>query len=136
FQALQSFNRLIHFTNWIVGHAHLALLGTMSTWAMAAIYYIIPVTLKRRIYSPALAEIQFWMVVSGFLLIMISLQVVGLIQGAEWLRGETVYKTVQDLRPYFVVRAIGGAMVVIGAYIQLYNIYKTVRSGRRMEATI
>ncbi len=136
FQAVQSFNRLIHFTQWIVGHAHLALLGSFSTIAMGAVYYIVPVTLKRRIWSPALAEIQFWMVVGGFLLIMISLQVVGLIQGAEWLRGETVYKTVQDLRPYFIVRAIGGSMVVVGAYIQLYNIYKTVRSGRRMEATI
>lgn len=136
FQAVQSFNRLIHFTNWIVGHAHLALLGSFSTIAMGAVYYIIPVTLKRRIYSPALAEIQFWMVVAGFLLIMISLQVVGLIQGAEWLRGEPVYKTVQDLRPYFIVRAVGGSMVVIGAYIQIYNIYKTVRAGRRMETVI
>jgi cytochrome c oxidase cbb3-type subunit I len=134
FQAVQSFNRLIHFTNWIVGHAHLALLGTMTTWVMAAIYYIIPVTLKRRIWSPGLAEVQFWLVVSGFLLIMISLQVVGLIQGAQWLRGEPVYKTVQDLKPYFAVRAMGGAMVVIGAYIQAYNIYKTVRSGPRMQA--
>ena len=136
FQAVQSFNRLIHFTNWIVGHAHLALLGAFSTISMGAVYYIIPVTLKRRIWSPALAEIQFWLVVGGFLLIMISLQVVGLIQGAEWLRGETVYKTVQDLRPYFSVRAVGGSMVVIGAYIQLYNIYKTVRSGKRMETAI
>ena len=101
---------------------------------MGAIYYIIPVTLKRRIYSPGLAEIQFWMVVSGFLLIMISLQVVGLIQGAEWLRGEPVYKTVQDLKPYFAVRAIGGSMVVVGAYIQAYNIYKTVRSGPRIQS--
>lgn len=136
FQAVQSFNRLIHFTNWIVGHAHLALLGTMTTWAMGAIYYIIPVTLKRRIWSPGLAEIQFWMVVTGFLLIMVSLQIVGLIQGAEWLRGEPVYKTVQDLKPYFAVRAFGGAMVVVSAYIQAYNIYKTVRSGPRMEAQV
>lgn len=136
FQAIQSFNRLIHFTNWIVGHAHLALLGTMTTWLMGMIYYVIPVTLKRRIWSPGLAEIQFWMVVSGFLLIMISLQIVGLIQGAEWLRGEPVYKTVQDLKPYFIVRAIGGSMVVIGAYIQAYNIFKTVRSGPRMEVTM
>ena len=33
FQSIQGFNRLIHFTNWIVGHAHLALLGTFSFWA-------------------------------------------------------------------------------------------------------
>jgi len=134
FQAVQSFNRLIHFTNWIVGHAHLALLGTMTLWAMAGIYYIIPVTLKRRIYSPALGEAQFWLVVSGFLLIMISLQVAGLIQGAAWLTGETVYKTLPDLKPFFVVRAVGGSMVVVGAYIQAYNIYKTVRSGQRIES--
>jgi cbb3-type cytochrome c oxidase subunit I len=133
FQAVQSFNRLIHITNWIVGHAHLALLGTMTTWVMGAIYYIIPVTLKRRIYSPGLAEIQFWLVTGGFLLIMISLQIVGLIQGAMWLNGETVYKSVPTLKPYFIVRAVGGAMVVVGGYIQLYNIYKTVRQGQRIE---
>lgn len=135
FQAIQSFNRLVHFTNWIVGHAHLALLGTFTLWAMGAIYYIVPVTLKRKIYSSGLAEIQFWLVTGGFLLIMISLQIAGLLQGSAWLMGETVYQTVPSLRPYFVVRAIGGSMVVIGGYIQLYNIYRTVRYGKRMENT-
>ena len=135
FQALQSFNRLIHFTNWIVGHAHLALLGTMTLWAMGGIYYIIPVTLKRRIYSPALAETQYWLVVFGFLLIMLSLQIVGLIQGASWLNGESVYKTVPTLKPFFIMRAVGGSMVVLGAYVQAYNIFRTVRGGARMDST-
>ncbi|NWJ45903.1 MAG: cbb3-type cytochrome c oxidase subunit I [Chloroflexi bacterium] len=136
FQAIQSFNRLVHFTNWIVGHAHLALLGTMTMWVMGAIYYIIPVTLKRRIWSPGLCEIQFWLVTGGFLLIMISLQIVGLIQGAMWLNGETVYKTVSSLKPFFMMRAFGGALVVIGGYIQLYNIYKTVRSGPKVDSFV
>jgi cbb3-type cytochrome c oxidase subunit I len=134
FNAIQSFNRLVHFTNWIVGHAHLALLGTFTLWSMGAIYYIVPVTLKRKIWSPGLCEIQFWLVTGGFLLIMISLQIVGLMQGAMWLNGETVYKTVPTLKPFFVMRAVGGAMVVIGGYIQLYNLYKTVRSGKKIDA--
>ncbi|HEX8598322.1 MAG TPA: cbb3-type cytochrome c oxidase subunit I [Chloroflexia bacterium] len=133
-QAIQGFNRLIHFTNWIVGHAHLALLGTFSFWAMGAIYYIIPVTLRRRIYSPGLAEIQFWLVTAGFLLMMLSLQIGGLIQGAMWLNGDSQYKVLPELKPYLVIRAISGAMIVISGILQAWNIYKTVTSSQPMMA--
>lgn len=133
-QAIQGFNRLIHFTNWIVGHAHLALLGTMSFWAMGAISYIIPVTLKRRMYSPGLAEVQFWLVTAGFLLMMISLQVGGLIQGAMWLNGDTVYQTLPAIKPFLVVRSVAGALIVLSGIIQAWNIYKTVTASQPMTA--
>ena len=121
-QSIQGFNRLIHFTNWIVGHAHLALLGTFSFWAMGAIYYIIPVTLKRRIYSPGLGEAQFWLITIGFLLMMISLQIGGLIQGAAWLNGDTVYKALaHDLKPYLIIRAVSGALIVISGIMQAWQ---------------
>lgn len=131
-QAIQGFNRLIHFTNWIVGHAHLALLGTFSFWAMGAIYYIIPVTLKRRIYSPGLAEAQFWTVTIGFLLMLISLQVGGLVQGSAWLNGDAVYRVLPALKPYLTVRAIAGALIVISGIMQAWNIYKTVTASQPM----
>ncbi len=133
-QAIQGFNRLIHFTNWIVGHAHLALLGTFSFWAMGAIYYIIPVTLKRRIYNPGLAEAQFWIVLAGFLLMMLSLQIGGLIQGAAWLNGDSVYKVLPEIKPYLVARAISGALIVISGIMQAWNIYKTVTASEPMTA--
>jgi cytochrome c oxidase cbb3-type subunit 1 len=133
-QAIQGFNRLIHFTNWIVGHAHLALLGTFSFIMMGAIYYIVPVTLRRRIYSPGLAEAQFWLVTAGFLLMMISLQVGGLVQGAAWLNGDSVYKVLPMLKPYLVVRAIAGALIVMSGILQAWNIYKTVTASEPMMA--
>jgi cytochrome c oxidase cbb3-type subunit I len=132
FQSIQGFNRLIHFTNWIVGHAHLALLGTFSFWLMGAIYYIVPVTLKRRIYSPGLGEVQFWLVTFGFLLMMLSLQIAGLIQGAAWMQGQTVPQTVPILKPYFVIRAISGALIVLSGIIQAWQMYKTVTVGERV----
>src|SRR5437762_1975864 len=131
-QAIQGFNRLIHFTNWIVGHAHLALLGTFSFWAMGAVYYIIPVTLKRRIYNPGLAEVQFWVLLSGFLLMMLSLQIGGLIQGAAWLSGDAVYKVLPEIKPYLTARAISGALIVIAGVMQAWNLYKTVTVGAPM----
>lgn len=133
-QAIQGFNRLIHFTQWIVGHAHLALLGTMSFWAMGAISYIIPVTLKRRMYSPGLAEVQFWLITAGFLLMMISLQVGGLIQGAMWLNGDTVYQTLPAIKPFLVVRSVAGALIVLSGILQAWNIYKTVTASQPMPA--
>ena len=63
---------------------------------MGAIYYIIPVTLRRRIYSPGLAEVQFWLITVGFLLMMLTLQIGGLIQGAAWLHGDTVQQGAAD----------------------------------------
>ncbi len=133
-QAIQGFNRLIHFTNWIVGHAHLALLGTFSFWAMGAIYFIIPVSLKRRIYSPGLAEAQFWLVTMGFLLMMLSLQIGGLVQGAMWMNGDPVYKVLPALKPYLVIRAISGAMIVVSGIMQAWNIYKTVTASEPVTA--
>jgi cbb3-type cytochrome c oxidase subunit I len=133
-QSIQAFNRLIHFTNWIVGHAHLALLGTFSFWAMGAIYYIIPVTLRRRVYSPGIAEAQFWLVTAGFLLMMLSLQIGGLIQGAMWLNGDSVYKVLPEIKPYLVARAVSGAMIVCSGILQAWNIYKTVTVSEPMPA--
>jgi cbb3-type cytochrome c oxidase subunit I len=132
FQSVQGFNRLIHFTQWIVGHSHLALLGTMSFWQMGAIYYIIPVVMRRRIHNPGLAEIQFWLITVGFLLMMISLQVAGLIQGAAWLNGNTVQQTLPMIRPYMYVRALSGALIVMAGVVQAWNIYKTMTVGERV----
>ncbi|HMA38161.1 MAG TPA: cbb3-type cytochrome c oxidase subunit I [Chloroflexia bacterium] len=132
FQSIQGFNRLIHFTNWIPGHAHLALLGTFSFMAMGAIYYIIPVVMRRRIYNPGLAEIQFWLITVGFLLMMISLQIAGLIQGAAWLNGQTVQATLPEIKPYMAIRAVSGALIVISGILQAWNIYKTMTVGERV----
>ncbi len=132
FQSVQGFNRLIHFTSWIVGHAHLALLGTFSFMMMGAIYYIIPVVMRRRIHNPGLAEVQFWLITIGFLLMMISLQVAGLIQGAAWLNGDAVQKVLPSLKPYMAVRALAGALIVLSGIVQAWNIYKTMTVGERV----
>lgn len=135
FQSIQGFNRLVHFTWWIVGHAHLAMLGTMSFWAMGGIFYMVPVIMRRRIWSPALAEAQFWLVTLGFLIMMFTLQIGGLVQGQAWLEGETVYAALPDLHPYAIGRAISGALLFIGFCLQFYNIYKTMRSGEPIHSS-
>lgn len=133
-QGIQTFNRLIHFTNWIVGHAHVALLGTFTFFGMGVIYYVIPVSLKRRLWSPNLAEAQYWLTTLGFLIFFLSLQIAGLIQGAMWMRGDTVYAALPSQKPYYAARAIGGAMIVLAGFLQIYNVYKTATVSEPMLA--
>ncbi len=135
FQSVQSFNRLVHFSWWIVGHAHLAMLGTMSFWAMGGIYYMVPVILRRRMWSPALGEAQFWLVTLGFLIMMLTLQIGGLVQGAAWMDGQTVYEALPSLRPYAIGRAISGGLLFAGFCLQFYNVYKTMRVGEPIRAS-
>ena len=131
FQVIQSFNRLTHFTNFVVAHAHLALLGAFTFLGMGLIDYIIPQVLDRPIYSTRLSEWQYWLITIGFLGFFWVLTIAGFIQGQSWLRGIPEINVVPLLRPYFMGRAIFGAMIVISGIVQAYNIFKTVAADTR-----
>lgn len=126
FQAVQSFNRLTHFTNFVVAHAHLALLGAFTFLGMGLIDYIIPQVLKRPLYSTRLAEWQYWLIVIGFLGFFWALTIAGFIQGQSWLRGIPEVNVIPMLRPYYMARAVFGALIVLSGIVQAYNIFKTV----------
>ncbi len=131
FQAIQSFNRLTHFTNFVVAHAHLALLGAFTFLGMGLIDYIVPQVLKKPLYSSRLAEWQYWLIVIGFLGFFWSLTIAGFVQGQSWLRGIPEINVVPLLRPYFMARAVFGAMIVTSGIVQAYNIYRTVTTDTR-----
>ena len=59
------------------------------------------------------------------------LTIAGLIQGNGWLNGETVYRLLPQIHPYYITRAALGLVLVIGAVLGFYNILGTLfsRSG-------
>jgi cytochrome c oxidase cbb3-type subunit 1/cytochrome c oxidase cbb3-type subunit I/II len=60
----------------------------------------------------------------------VVLTTVGLIQGNAWYNGETLYRTLPEIQPYYVMRASLGLMIVIGAYIGLYNVIRSLYFNR------
>jgi cbb3-type cytochrome oxidase subunit 1 len=128
-QAIQGFDRVVHYTQWGVGHTHLALFGGCSLWLMGALYHLVPVMLRRRIWSESLGEAQFWLATGGFVLMMLSLQIGGLIQGAAWEEGTSEVGILSQLKPYFIARGIGGAMMMASGLIMAFNFYKTATAG-------
>jgi cytochrome c oxidase cbb3-type subunit 1 len=40
-------------------------------------------------------------------------------------------ETVEAMKPYYMIRATGGALFVLGALIMVYNIWRTIRGDVR-----
>lgn len=126
-QALRGINLLTHFTQYVPGHAHLALLFFSGSVVMGGIFYIIPRIYKVRIYSRTLVNVQYSMYVIGFLFFFAGFLFTGLTQGTAWLhQGLPVWSVLPGLRPYMALRAVGGVLIVISFILFTYNIIATI----------
>ncbi|MBM4386215.1 MAG: cbb3-type cytochrome c oxidase subunit I [Deltaproteobacteria bacterium] len=126
FHSLPSVQKVTHFTQWVVGHAHTALLGFGGFIAVGAVYHLLPVIMKRPLYSKRLADYHFWLMLLGTLGIFLSLTFAGLIQGEGWRNGEVVYRMLPEIKVYFLARGVSGVLVVIGGLLFVYNVFMTL----------
>jgi cytochrome c oxidase cbb3-type subunit 1/cytochrome c oxidase cbb3-type subunit I/II len=118
--------RVTHFNNWVVGHAHIGVLGFAGMTALGGIYYILPKITGKPLYSKFLADLQYWLVLIGITGFAIVLTIVGLIQGQAWINGETIYRVLPEIHPYYVSRAMLGVTILAGAYIGIYNVIRSL----------
>lgn len=126
-QATRGINWYIHFTQWVVGHAHVALLGTFTFFVIGALYYGIQRLTNRRIYSVGLVKWHYWLLLVGFTLFFFSLTIAGLQQAAGWQLGYAVSQWSVMLPPMWFVRSLGGVLMFLSSCIFAYNIYMTMK---------
>jgi cbb3-type cytochrome c oxidase subunit I len=126
FMAIPAFNEYIHFTNFIVAHAHLALLGAFTILGMGLIDYIIPQIYKRPIYSRRLVEWQYWLIFIGFVIFFFSLTFASFLQGQQWLQGVPEVNVLPEIRPHYVARGVAGSLIITSGLIQMYNVWRTI----------
>jgi len=124
--ALPDVQRVTHFNNWVVAHAHVGVLGFAGMIALGGIYYILPRITRRPLYSRFLADFQYWMILLGVIGFTVVLTIVGLIQGNAWLNGETVYRILPEMHVYYITRASIGLMIFSSAVLGFYNIVRSL----------
>ncbi|NOQ74951.1 MAG: cytochrome-c oxidase, cbb3-type subunit I [Crocinitomix sp.] len=135
--SLKNVNWIAHFTDWIVAHVHVGGLGWngMLTFGMA--YYLVPKLWRTNLYSKALANAHFWIATLGIVLWTIPMYFAGFMQSLMWKQftpsGDVLQydfiETVAFLRPYFMLRSLGGLLFITGVCIMVYNLWKTARMG-------
>jgi cytochrome c oxidase cbb3-type subunit I/II len=134
--SIKSVSALGHYTDWIIGHVHAGALGWNGMLTFGMMYYLVPRLWKTKLYSEKLATNHFWIATLGILLYYISMVTAGITEGLMWQAmtpdGRLVYpdfiETVVRIVPLYWVRALGGSLFIIGFFIMVYNICKTIQS--------
>lgn len=124
--SLRTVNAIVSKTDWIVGHAHMAVLGAFSFFAVGGAYYAIPRMLKTKLHSQSLANASFWLWLVGGLSFFVSLWIGGFLQGLQWNDPTIPFiDTVKFMQPFWAVRLIGGILMFGGILLFFWNILAT-----------
>jgi cytochrome c oxidase cbb3-type subunit 1 len=126
-QVTLSVQQVIHFSDWVVGHAHLVLFGTFSFWAFAWMYYMIPKLTHRSMYSASLMTWHFWLSLVGIIVMDIDLLAAGVVQGFMWKNLTPFIDTVIASKPFWWVRTLSGVAIFAGQVCFLINVVMTWR---------
>jgi cytochrome c oxidase cbb3-type subunit 1 len=130
-QVTLTYQALIHFTDWVVGHAHLVMFGVFSLWLLGMMTYIIPRLLRTPWWSTRLCEWHYWLSFVGILVMFGDLVMAGLFQGYYW-NGLTPWDVSVDAsQPFWIVRVFAGLALAAGQICFFYNIYRTWSAARQ-----
>jgi cytochrome c oxidase cbb3-type subunit 1/cytochrome c oxidase cbb3-type subunit I/II len=124
--SLPDVQRVTHFNNWVVAHAHIGVLGFAGMISLGGVYYVVPKLVGRPLFSRFLADFQYWMILIGVVGFTVVLTIAGLIQGNAWINGETIYRVLPEIHIYYVVRAALGLIIFSSAVLGFYNIIRTL----------
>lgn len=134
--SLKNVNAISHFTDWTIAHVHVGALGWNGFLTFGILYFLIPKIFNTPLYSKKLATTHFWIGTIGIVLYAIPMYWAGFTQAMMWKQftddGTLKFQfleTVTHIIPLYVLRSVGGLLYLIGVFIMVYNIVKTVKSG-------
>jgi cytochrome c oxidase cbb3-type subunit 1 len=131
--SLKTVNALSHYTDWTIGHVHSGALGWVAMVGCGALYHMITRLWHTEMYSEKLVNLHFWMATIGAVVYITAMWVSGIMQGLMWRAYDeygtlafTFAESVEAMHPYYVMRAAGGAIYLLGAVVMLSNVVMTV----------
>src|SRR5574343_1635885 len=135
--SLKNVNMLSHFTDWTIAHVHVGGLGWNGMLTFGMLYWLFPRMFRTELYSKKMANQHFWIATLGIILYAIPMYIAGFMQGLMWqdfnadgtLAHADFLKTVTELKPYYMLRSLGGLLFIAGAVMMFYNLIKTAKAG-------
>ncbi len=128
FQVTLTFQKLIHFTDWVVGHAHLVMFGVFAFWCIGMIVLLWPRLVGRPWWSEKLNAWNFWLTTLGVFIMFLDLTIGGVVQGYLWGNLAPWERMLTASAPFWHVRSITGLMIIAGQMLQAYNMWMTAKS--------
>jgi len=131
-------NGLSHYTDWTVGHVHSGALGWVAMISIGSLYAMLPRLLGlNQMYSVKAIDTHFWIHTIGVVFYIASMWIAGVMQGLMWRAsgddGTLTYTFVESVAatyPYYLIRLMGGLLVLSGMLLMAWNVFKTYRMAR------
>ncbi len=141
--SIKTVNALSHYTDWTIGHVHSGALGWVAMISIGSIYMVIPRCLGlKEMASLKMIDQHFWVHTIGVVLYTVSMWIAGIGQGlmarASNPDGTLTYAFVEIVKfnyPYYMIRFLGGVLVVTGMLIMVANVVRTFRQARGLVET-
>jgi len=129
-QAQMSVNQVVHFSDWVIGHSHLAMLGFATYAGIAGIIYSwqrIPFVR----YNKNLVDWSFWLLSFGIVIMVIDLTIAGLVQAQLWQSEAPWFESVRQSQPYWMIRTLSAIPITAGFILLVIGLF----SGERVTAS-
>ena len=143
--SIKSVSGLAHYTDWIIGHVHNGAMGWNGFMAAGMFYWLVPRLYGRKeLHSPSAANFHFWIGTLGIVLYVVSMWVAGITQGLMWraenegggLMYPSFVETLVALKPMYWTRVVGGLLYLAGMILMAWNLWKTARAGKPVNAEV
>jgi len=128
-----TFQQLIHFSDWVVGHAHLVMFGVFTIWLFGVMTYLFPKLLGRPWYSVRLCNWHYWLSTAGVFIMAADLIMLGVFQGFWWGSLKLWESSFESSQPFWQLRVFAGLLMFFGLLVFIYNVYKTAKSPKPAE---
>ena len=134
--SLKNVNAISHYSDWTVAHVHIGALGWNGFLTFGMLYWLIPKLFNTQLHSKKMAGTHFWIGTLGILLYAIPMYWSAFrtyfMMKAFTPEGQLQYQfidVVQTIIPFYVLRALGGTIFLIGVILMIINLWKTAKAG-------
>lgn len=133
--SIRAVNSLSHYTDWTIGHVHSGALGWNGFITFGCLYYMVPhLWGRKRLYSIKLVSAHLWIATLGIVFYISAMWVSGIMQGLMWRSYDEMgfleysfVESVMAMKPFYIIRVLGGVLYLTGSLIMIYNFYRTIR---------
>lgn len=112
-QAQMSVNRAVHFSDWVIGHSHLAMLGFATFAAAGGIAHAWQRIPWAR-YNPRAMAWSYWLLFAGVAIMVLDLTFAGIAEAHLWQSATPWLDSVRAARPYWIVRTHAAFPIALG----------------------
>jgi cbb3-type cytochrome oxidase subunit 1 len=127
-QAQMSVNQSVHFSDWVIGHSHLAMLGFASFAAAGGLIHAWQRIPWAR-YDPMLLSWSYWLLLAGVTAMVVDLTIAGLVEAHLWQSAAPWIESVRAAKPYWLIRVVMFVPITAGFLALLAGLLVGPRGG-------